>query len=290
MKKYIAIGIALMSILFTSCEVESGISNKQRTLQGKLVFDEVSKKMFQQVSLLELIAVVDHYAEAPEEKKEGISKYYLNAYDITGEEGAWILTYKNGDEHTIQLKHNQKSINTLEAKWTIEVLANKDNKQQVLVNEQHFSLECMGDKTWKLTTTKMPQINISLNGYSYNEEYARLTSTLWVKGTLPYEKANYLYNFSIEKGEGVIASEPKFSFEISEPMVYNHSDGASYHSGYGNYYTYFPNGMYPVSGKLLMKAGDDPVEAVISGKDFPGIITITYKGFTEEWDRWLYSY
>lgn len=274
MKRHIYIIVTLIAISLSACEVEGDKNSYPQTLQGQVLYDITQQKINQQIYLVELIAAVDYYAKAPEDKKEGIKEFFLYNYELKSNESQWILTE---EIETITLTHNQKSINEKGAIWTVEVISKVDGKSEKLIDNEHFRLESLGDKYWKVEANKIPNIYIGLNMHGYNSYHQETaTSTFWIKASVPYEKKRNLYDLTLESGKGTINSTPSITYEVIESLLYTEA----INNPYGNYGGY---SFFPTTGKLSIDLEKDHVDATLSFKNSSTTtVSITYKGITED--------
>lgn len=264
MKKIIYILTLLSVTLLSSCEVEEGQTGYPKTLQGKIAYDDVESRLSQSIYLLDLMAKVDYYAQAPADEKEGIKNYFLSRYTITSTDKTWTL---NDNTREIIFTHNQKSINESGAIWTAKVITNAWEKGIIVFEDKNFRVESSGDKDWKITTKDLRFYDV-ISSYSFSDDNLS-NAQLRVKGSKAHDKSPSLYDFKVESGSGDLKLyTTKINYEISEPVSYVYLSST------------FSN-LYPISGKLSITADDDKIIAQIIASDYGSKVEITFNGVSE---------
>ncbi len=267
MKKLLYTCIALIGLWFTACEVEEGVSKYPQALQGKIAFDLVEGRIYQQLSLLELMAAADYYLLAPEDKKEDIKNYYFRDYELTQKEDQLVLI---NEVLRMVFVHHGQTLNEPGAIWAVEVATKNKVKENYILNKEHFSVKCLANKEWNLVAISMPFIYLDIrsgNVLNYEGDET-ITSSFQVKGTPLFEKETRFYDYTIARAEGNVKGYPILQFELLEPMFYS---GKS------------TDNFFPSSGKLKIKADNDLIEATLKTVDTYTKLHILFKGKTEEW-------
>ncbi len=264
MRKLIYIFPLFFTVLFTACEVESGESGYPTTLQAKVIYDAVENRLFQSVSILDLMTKIDYYGQVPVDEKEGVKNYFLSRYTITQTDKSWTL--KAGDEEIV-FTHNRKSINEEGAIWTVKVTIKLwDGKTANLIEDKNFRVESLGDKDWRVITTGL-KFYSPLSGYTYPTDNLS-DSDLSIKGTKSYDKSPNLYDFKMVNGTGNLPGSPMVSYKLSQPISYAYSN---------SFYRF----LMPISGELSITADKDEIGATIVGDSYYPQVKITCSGITE---------
>ena len=266
MKKIIYVLMLLSVTILSSCEVESGNSGYPKTLQAKIIYDNVQNNLFQSIQLLDLMTKVDYYAQASANEREGIRNYFLPNYTISSTDKTWVL---KDNYLEITFTHNQKSINENGAVWTAKVSTNPNDKQPTSINDSSFSVTCLDDKNWKLTTANLKADNF-FSSYAINSD-GKSNSELLIKGSKAYDKAPNLYDFNIEDGKGnITTSYSSINYNITKALSYSYSSSS---------YTT----LTLINGKLEIIADNDKIDASIITTSYNQQVEITFKGVTERY-------
>lgn len=266
MKKIIYVLMLLSVTILSSCEVEGGHNGYPKTLQAKNIYDAIENNLSQSMLLVDLMTKVDYYAQAPANEREGIRNYFLPNYTITNNDKTWVL---KDNYREIAFTHNQKSINENGAVWTAKVSTNPNDKQSTTINDSNFSVTCLGDKNWKLTTTNLNPDNI-FSSYAISNDN-KSNSELLIKGSKAYDKAPNLYDFKIEDGKGNITTRYRsISYNISKALSYTYS-------------SYSNSTLTLINGKLEIIADNDKIDASITTTSYNQQVEITFKGVTERY-------
>lgn len=259
MNKIIYVLSLLFVMLFSSCEVEEGQSGYPKTLQAKAFYDVTARGISNSIYWLDLMTKVDYYAQAPEDKKEGIKKHFLSNYSVTNTENTWTL---KSDYEEITFTHNNKSLNEAGAVWTVNYVSKLWSGELIkVIEDKNFQVESLGDKNWKIITV---DISYSTFYTSDDKNKDKRSEELQVKGTDTYDKLINLYDFNIEKGHGnVDVSFYKVNYEILQPISY--------------FVNKYESDLYIMDGEISIDTGKDKINAEIKSSR----INITYKGITE---------
>lgn len=262
MKKILYILPFLFVAVLTSCEVEESQGAYPRTLQGKSAFDYVERDLAHSVRFLDLMTKVSYYAQASDDKKEGIKNYYLLSYSIASTSNSWTLKDRSEE---IVFTHNNKSINEVGAIWTMKLtLILWDGDTKTTIEDKNYKVECIGDKDWTVTLFDFAY-------YNYSSE-SKTNTILDIKGSEAYQNSPNLYDFKVENGQGVTEIDKnKLGYRIVKPLLYIGKQNST---------------MFNItSGEIIINEDKDKdkdkVEVVITPDTFYSNIKITYKGISE---------
>lgn len=242
--------------LLSSCEVEEAQSSYPRTLEAITAYGYVEKSTNQSVFYLDLMTKVSYYGEAADNKKEGIKNYFLSGYTVTNTANTYTL--KNSSEEIV-FTHNNKFINELGAVWTMQRTEYLwDGSSEKTVDNKNFKVENEGNKNWKITTTDYR---------FYYQPTFKTNAVLDVIGSDAYDKSINLYDFKMSGLGNLDVNSVKLAYTIVEPLLYTCSKDIST--------------LYIASGELLIKEGNDDINAKIIPSSNLSRVDITYKGITE---------
>ena len=264
MRKLIYILPIIFSYMFVACEVEEETGPNPKTAQAKEAYNGVDSRLFENISILDLMSKVDYYAQADTDKKEGIKNYYLREYALEkSSANTWTLT---NEVYRIVFTHNLKSINEADAEWTAQISKRDGDRESVIIDDDNFRLNSNGDKEWKLTSVNLNYFNASA-GLGYYMDDRTSTSELLIKGALAYDKSLNLYDYTLQSGSGIIKSLPQINYEITSPVVYS---------------AYYQD-IAQIGGSIHIDVAENKIDVEIGMDGLSVKLRITLNGITEEW-------
>lgn len=286
MKTVKYIYLMLLPLMILSCKIESGNGNHiKRTLSGKLVYENTSNMLGEHLVTFNFLQSVDLYINTTDAvEKDNIKNLLLKEYQIeTTEDGVYTL---NG-ARVWRIKTTNKSLNETGVSWSVSCkYSGYDSEERVIISVDGFVAKCTAPEKWSLSID------------SFKDEFSTGVAALTVERIKKRAQSNYIDSDYSIAGKGHIFYKKDdrimdIDYATLLPVIYIADPE------YGNRPNipspqrvfWFSDGITDMTVTNSTNSTPEAVKADLTASIENDLkVKITFKGITETWDRFEWSY